>query len=230
MKTLSPRQQAPSHRVLLMSLFVLPLCLVSCDQSSKPKPVTRWDLFSEPSLALWKEAAMPKGGGIERESEGFKLKPGNPMTGIVFPDWEKQGLPLTDYVISYEAMRSGGRDFFGGVTFPVGSADRCVTFVLGGWGGSQVGISSIDGFDASENETGSSQHLENDRWYRVRIEVSNRWLKVLLDDRPIVNTNITSRTLSLRAGEAVHCVPFGFATYRTEGRLRKCLIERLPLP
>ncbi len=224
------RQQALWHRVLLRSLFLVSLGLVSCGESDQPKPITRWELFAEPFIDQWKEAAMPKTGGTAREAEGFVLKAGQPMTGIVFADWSKQGLPLTDYAISYEAMRTSGHDFFGALTFPVGSPERCVTFVLGGWGGSQVGISSIDGFDASENETGSSQHLENDRWYRVRIEVSNRWLKVLLNDRPIINTNITSRTLTLRAGEVVNCVPFGFATYRTEGKLRNCVIEKAKAP
>ena len=102
-----------------------------------------------------------------------------------------------------------------------------VTFVLGGWGGSQVGISCIDGYDASENTTGSSQRFENGRWYRVRIEVRTKEIKVLLDGRPIVLTNIAGRTLGLRSGEIERCVPFGFATFGTEGRVRGCVVERL---
>ena len=172
---------------------------------------------------------MSRSGGIQRDVDGFTMKAGQPMTGIVFPTWQQTGLPLTDYTISYEAMRVSGRDFFGAVTFPVGGFEQCVTFVLGGWGGKQVGISSIDGSDASENSTGSSQPLESNRWYRVRIEVTGKSLKVWLDDRPIINTNITGRTLGLRAGEVVHCVPFGFATYGTEGKLRGCVIERTRL-
>ena len=44
-----------------------------------------------------------------------------------------------------------GGDFFCGLTFPYG--DASCTFVVGGWGGGLVGLSSINGDDASENET-----------------------------------------------------------------------------
>ena len=178
-------------------------------------------------LDHWREADIERSGGITREKDGFTLKLGGPMTGIVFPTWTQDGLPLMDYAINYEAMRVSGKDFFGSITFPVGAAQRCVTFVLGGWGGAQVGISSIDGYDASENTTGSSQRFENGRWYRVRIELHEKELRVLLDDRPIVQTNLHGRSLSLRAGDISKCVPFGFASYGTEARVRKVVVTRL---
>ncbi len=136
-------------------------------------------------------------------------------------------MPVAEYAVTYEAMRVSGGDFFGSATFPVRDEKSFVTFVLGGWGGSQVGISCIDGYDASENTTGSSQRFENGRWYRVRIEVRTKEIKVLLDGRPIVLTNISGRTLGLRSGEIDRCVPFGFATFGTEGRVRGCVVERL---
>lgn len=203
--------------------------LVQCGER-KPEvaSVARWDLFAEPLVGHWQEAKIERSGGITREADGFTLNAGTPMTGDVFPTWMQDGLPLTNYAINYEAMRVSGSDFFGSVTFPIGKADRCVTFVLGGWGGSQVGISSIDGYDASENTTGSSQRFESGRWYRIRIEVTDRFLKVLLDGRPIIHTNLAGRSLSLRGGDILQCVPFGFATYGTTGRVRACVIERLP--
>lgn len=166
-------------------------------------------------------------GGMVREADGFTLKEGAPMTGIVFPSWLTDGMPVVDYAINYEAMRVSGSDFFGSVTFPVRDDKTFVTFVLGGWGGSQVGISCIDGYDASENTTGSSQHFENGKWYRVRIEVREKELRVLLDGRPIIQTNIAGRILSLRGGEIAKCMPFGFATYGTTGRMRSCVVEKL---
>ncbi len=170
---------------------------------------------------------MLHSGGVQREAEGYILKAGSPMTGIVFPTWEQDGLPLTAYRITYEAMRVSGRDFFGSVTFPVGSAENCVTFVLGGWGGSQVGISSIDGLDASMNSTGSMQRFEDGKWHRVRVEVTRDTLAVWLDDRPLARADISRAQLSLRSGEIDRCVPFGFATYETEGRVRNAVVERL---
>jgi len=184
-------------------------------------------LFSAPQIEKWHEAAMFKSGGITREADGYTLKEGSPMTGIVYPSWLKDGMPSTEYRITYEAMRVSGRDFFGSVTFPVRDEKTFVTFVLGGWGGSQTGISCIDGYDASENTTGSSQHFEDGRWYRIQVEVRAKEIKVLLDGRPVVQANIAGRDLSLRAGEIDGCVPFGFATYGTTGRVRACVVEKL---
>ena len=42
------------------------------------------------------------------------------------------------------------------------------TLILGGWGGSLIGISSIDDFDASENETGDDAYIfEDNQWYDI---------------------------------------------------------------
>ena len=47
------------------------------------------------------------------------------------------------------------------------------SFILGGWGGGIVGISSIDGRDASENETTDFRNFDNERWYKVRVRVDS---------------------------------------------------------
>ncbi len=52
--------------------------------TEKPEPA-RWDLFSTPLIEKWQEATMFQSGGIAREPDGFTLKEGSPMTGIVFP-------------------------------------------------------------------------------------------------------------------------------------------------
>lgn len=213
--------------MLRTGVAALLFCSCSERKPEAPAKIPRWELFSPALIQKWEEAKMIQGGGIVREDGGFTLKDGAPMTGIVFPSWLKDGMPIADYAIYYEAMRESGGDFFGSVTFPVRDEKTFVTFVLGGWGGSQVGISCIDGYDASENTTGSSQRFENGKWYRVRIEVRAKELRVLLDGRPIIQTNIAGRDLGLRAGEIDRCVPFGFATYGTTGRVRSCVVEKL---
>ncbi|RBP42607.1 hypothetical protein DES53_106316 [Roseimicrobium gellanilyticum] len=204
--------------------------LSSCgpkEPGTTPEAPLQWELFGKELGGHWKEAEMLHSGGVQQETDGHTLKAGSPMTGIVFPTWEKDGLPLTSYRLTYEAMRVSGKDFFGSVTFPVGAVENCVTFVLGGWGGSQVGISSIDGMDATMNATGSVQRFEDGKWYRIRIEVTPETLSVWLDDRSLAKADISRAQLSLRSGEIDRCVPFGFATYGTEGRIRNCVVERL---
>ena len=209
-------------------MCLLPLVLLCCspEKPEVPKQL-RWSLFETPLVEHWQDAKIERGGEVKREPDGFTLKEGTPMTGNVFPTWEQDGLPVIGYRVTYEAMRVSGGDFFGSVTFPVGSRERCVTFVLGGWGGTQMGISSIDGADASENVTGSSQRFENGRWYKVRIEVQEQLLRVWLDDRPLVSFNPKGRQLHLRGADIAKCVPFGFASYGTEGRVRGCVVERM---
>ena len=85
------------------------------------------------------------------------------MTGIT---WSND-LPIQNYEISLEAMRVSGGDFFCGLTFPVGK-DPC-SFIVGGWGGGVVGLSSVDSEDAAHNETTKYMKFENGRWYRVRV-------------------------------------------------------------
>jgi hypothetical protein len=48
-----------------------------------------------------------------------------------------------NYEIKLEAKKVTGNDFFCGMTFPVG--DSFCSFIVGGWGGPVVGLSSIDG-------------------------------------------------------------------------------------
>ncbi len=149
------------------------------------------------------------------------------MTGAKFANWTSAGMPDTNYAISYDAVRVEGRDSFGMCTFPVGSHQSHATFVIGGWGGTVTGISSIEFLDASENQTRAEQVFENNRWYRVHIEVRPDDLRAWIDDRPVVNASIKGKKVTLRHGDIDRCVPFGFATWNTAGKVRKVTVERL---
>ena len=147
------------------------------------------------------------------------------MTGVRFDAWDSAALPRTRYAIEYEAMRVEGNDFFGTVTFPVN--DTHATLIVGGWGGTLVGISSIDDMDASENSTRGNSFFENNRWHKVRIEVREDDLRAWIDGRLFVNVSIKGRKVGLRTGEISKCQPFGFATYATQARIRGVAIRRL---
>jgi hypothetical protein len=212
-------------------LLVLSLALVSCDPMTKPQvELKQWDLLAPDQLPHWAPAGIPDEGRTSITANEAVLEPGGPLTGLRYGNWQESGLPVCDYVIHFEATRMDGSDFFAAVTFPVRSLDTCATLVIGGWGGGLVGISSIDGQDASENATRGEHRFENGKAYRFRLEVREDELKVWLDDRLVINTSIKGRTLSLRPGYIEKCAPFGLATYSTTGRIRDLKIESLKYP
>jgi hypothetical protein len=178
-------------------------------------------LFDGKSLGKWRETPFTDRGTVRVDKGTIVLGAGNPMTGITWTD----SFPRSDYEIRLEAARLEGSDFFASLTFPVG--DSFCTWVTGGWGGDIVGLSSIDGWDASDNETRSYFTFEKGRWYRLRLEVTEERIRAWIDDQAIVNVAIGGRTIGLRFGEIKLSAPLGFASYLTTGGLRKIEYRRL---
>ena len=129
-------------------------------------------------------------------------------------------LPSAPYEVEWEAKRVSGSDFFCGLTFPTRSPQECVSLILGGWGGSLVGISSIDGMDAADNSTGMQFEFEDKRWYRIRVVVEEQRLQAWIDGQQVIDADTEERRLSLREGPIENCAPFGVATWLTIGELR----------
>jgi len=177
-------------------------------------------MFDRQTLAGWKESDFYDPGAVRIENDSIVMEQGNDMTGITWT----QDLPRVDYEVTLQAMRVAGSDFFCGLTFPV-KQDPC-TLILGGWGGSVVGLSCLDGYDASENET--SQWIEFDprRWYRVRLRVTQGRIEVWLEQKRIINVDLAGKEVSIRI-ECEPSRPFGIATWRTTGAVRDLRIRRL---
>jgi len=145
---------------------------------------------------------------------------GQPATGI---RWTGE-FPKSDYEVTLEAMRVAGDDFFCGMTFPVGPSS--LTLVCGGWGGSVVGLSSIDGEPAVENETCNIKDFEQGRWYRIRLRVGGPRIEVWIDKEKLVDLPTADRKLTIY-WEMEPALPFGIATWRTTGALRDVRVRRI---
>jgi hypothetical protein len=204
-------------------------CLaVGCDRNGAgPSLPRKWDLLGSALLSQWQQSGIPDEGSMQVTANALTLPAGLPMTGCKFAAWQALGMPGTDYAIEYEAMRVDGDDIFGMCTFPVSSHSGHATFVIGGWGGTLTGISSIDFKDASENSTRAEQKFANGVWHHVRIEVRPEDIRAWVNGRPVVNVSIKGRQVGLRPGYIDHCLPFGFATWNTEGRIRGVKVHRL---
>ncbi len=131
----------------------------------------------KPLNGSWVVSQFGGDGPVEIGDNSIKFGFGDPLTGI---RWEGDVL-RENYEIELEARRTDGFDFFCGLTFPVG--ENNVSFILGGWGGGVVGISSIDGRDASENDTTSFRNFDNEQWYKVRVRVDPNEIRCWIDDK-----------------------------------------------
>ncbi len=171
-------------------------------------------LFDGKSLGAWKETDFAGKGEVEVKDGQLILNAGGDLTGV-----NLAAAPATmDYEVEFQAMRVEGDDFFIGFTFPV--ADKHVTFIAGGWGGSVTGISNINGDSASENETTQFKKYENKKWYAVRVKVTKSKLEAWIDKEQVVDLETEGKQLAMRVGEIESSVPFGFATWRTKGALK----------
>ncbi|HEY2018623.1 MAG TPA: DUF1080 domain-containing protein [Bryobacteraceae bacterium] len=182
---------------------------------AQPKTGEWQSLFDGKSLQNWRETPFTGHGKVTIENGTLILGTGAPMTGVTW-----SGIfPRSNYEVRLEASRLEGADFFATMTFPV--HDSFCSWVTGGWGGDIVGLSSLDGWDASDNETRSYVNFENGRWYALRLQVTDERIMAWIDDRPIIDVAIAGRTISLRVGETKLSAPFGFASYNSKGGLRK---------
>jgi hypothetical protein len=143
---------------------------------------------------------------------------GSDMSGIT---WTKD-VPKQNYEIELEAQRVDGNDFFCGLTFPVGD-DPC-SFIVGGWGGGVVGLSSIDGQDAAHNSTTTYKEFKSGRWYTVRVRVTPERIACWLDDEQVVDQKLANRIVSIR-NEVFASKPLGIATYATVGRVKNIRVR-----
>ena len=201
--------------------FVLILAAVALGAALGADAPTATRLFDGKSLEGWKQTEFFKSGEVKVEDGAMIFAPGSPMTGVTFA----KDVPLrVNYELVYDARRLSGRDFFAAATFPVGKS--YATFVNGGWGGSITGVSSLNGADASENETGKYYRYENNRWYRFRIQVTAEVVRCWIDDQAVVAVAHVDRQVATRV-ESRSSQPLGFASYESGGAVRK--VEVRPL-
>jgi type 1 glutamine amidotransferase len=100
--------------------------------------------------------------------------------------------------------------------------------IIGGWGGSLVGFSSIDGMDASENEFTQYMRFDDKKWYSIRLRVTDSKIQAWVDNERMIDADITGRRISMRAGEIEDSVPFGLATFQTTAAIRAVKIREIP--
>jgi len=192
-------------------------------------------LFNGQDLSGWKVTNFGGEGEVTARNGVLVLAAGSPLTGVTFTGRKpKNGkkmprieLPTCNYELRLWARRVEGTDFFCGLTFPYKSSHA--SLILGGWGGSLLGISSIDLYDASENETTRYRKFERNRWYQIRLRVTDDLLEAWIDEDRIVDCDIKGRELTVRP-EVELSRPLGIASFDTQAEIRNLELRRLPAP
>ena len=178
------------------------------------------DFFDGKTLDGWEITNFGPQGAVYVSRGNIILGMGDGCTGIT---WKKY-FPTIDYEVQLEAKQISGNDFFCGMTFPVD--DEFCTLIVGGWTGMVTGLSNIDGYDASENETTIFRHYEKNRWYKIKLRVTSDSIHAWVDNTAIVDLHIGEKELSVRP-EVSLSKPFGIASWQTTAAIRN--IEVTPI-
>ncbi|HOW40295.1 MAG TPA: DUF1080 domain-containing protein [Bacteroidales bacterium] len=177
-------------------------------------------IFNGSSLDSWEITNFGPQGPVSVSGDELILGMGEGCTGVTY----KGSVPLNNYEISLEARRREGNDFFCGITFPV-QTEFC-TFIAGGWGGATVGLSCIDGKDAAENETTTLRNFERNRWYGIRIRVTDNMIEAWIDNEKVVALSSKGKKLSVRA-EVTLSKPLGLASWNTVAGIRNVRLKEI---
>src|SRR5207302_808261 len=160
-------------------------------------------------------------GKVHVQDGALVMDKGGTMTGVAYA---RADFPKMDYEVGFEAKRIAGGDFFGTTVFPVG--DTFCSLVLGGWGGTIVGLSNVNHENASQNMTTSVKDFDSGKWYKARLRVTKDRIKAWIDADAVVDLDTTDRKISLH-GACDPCKPFGFATWKTTGAVRAVRVRPL---
>ena len=210
------------------SLFLLLIgqCFHAIGENSSDPPDWKaedWKpLFDGKSLKGWKTTDFAGHAVPKVEKGNIVIPAGLALSGI----HATSPPPKMNFELTLEAKKMDGNDFFCCLTFPYGES-HC-SFVVGGWGGGVVGISSIDGMDASENETANYMAFEKNRWYRITVRITPKKIEAWIDKSKMVDLKTVDRKISMRFGEIEESVPLGIATWMTSAQLRDIRIRKIP--
>lgn len=218
---------------ILLPILLLLLVLVTCKSGNKSSekseeiifipdiPAGSKALFDGNSLTNWEITNFGTQGPVRVSGGNMIIGMGEGCSGIT---WTSD-FPKQNFEVGLEARKTGGNDFFCGLTFPV-QEDFC-SLIVGGWGGPVVGLSTIDGLDASENETRLLRNFEKDVWYSIRLQVSGDQIIVWIDDEKLVDFPYQNHKIGIRP-EVSLSRPFGICTWYTAAEIRNFWFREFP--
>jgi len=178
-------------------------------------------LFDGKSMKGWKTTNFAGHGEARVKDGAIEIDMGLALSGVQYTNEP----PRINYEISLEAMKRDGGDFFCGLTMPY-KKEHC-TFICGGWGGGVVGLSSINGMDAAENDTTEYKKFENNQWYRISLRVMDDRIQAWIDGKLFLDVDTTNVSIGMRIGEIEESIPLGVATWMTSSAIRDIRLRKI---
>lgn len=212
----------------LLILATLTLWMIGAgptEGADAPVATNTLSLFDRTTFGGWKITEFAGKGEIRIEDGELRLAAGEMLTGLT---WTNPLPARMNYEITLEAKKIDGSDFFCGLTFPYNN--ECCTWIVGGWGGGVVGLSSLDGQNASENDTTKYRNFEKNKWFKLRLRVETDNITAWVDDEKLIDCDTTGRKVSMRIGEIELNKPLGISAWQTAAALRNIRFTRLPAP
>jgi len=213
--------------LLIVILFVFVACSHArqkqnntLEETEQVIPRNATSLFDGETLEGWEVTNFGTQGVVRVSGGKIIINMGDGCSGINRDD----DFPKINYEIGLEARKMQGNDFFCGLTFPVN--ETYCSFIVGGWGGPVVGLSTIDGLDASENETKILKNFEKERWYKIRLLVDNQKIMAWIDNENVVDFAYSGRNLGIRP-EVSLSKPFGICTWMTTAEFKNIWLRDL---
>lgn len=212
-------------RILTLSaallLALVPHPALAQDTAKSKADTKEKSLFDGKTLEGWKPSKFTGGGTVTVKDGAIVMEKGKKVSGVTY---DRGDFPRTDYEVTFEGKRIAGDDFFCTATFPVG--DNYCSLVVGGWGGTVVGLSSLDFQDASQNETTTYKEFTMNQWYSFRIRVTKERIVAWIDKEKVADVELKDRNISTRI-EVNASKPFGFSTWDTVGAVRGIRLQTL---
>jgi hypothetical protein len=185
-------------------------------QSTEPESSGWRPLLPSEGLEGWEITDFYGHGKVTWDGRLLVFEEGKPLTGITY-DKKDVKFPTNNFEIELEAKRIRGNDFLCGLTFPVGKG--FCSFIAGGWGGGLVGLSSIDGADASENATTTYHDFKNDQWYRFKVAVDDDFVRCWIDGEEVVSQERENHQFTTRI-EVYASQPLGLCVFNSRVEIR----------
>ncbi len=213
----------------VVSLVAVTTIPVGCTGKKAPEPVMVKEmalpadsgyLFNGKNLEGWEITNFGPQGPVYVSGGSVILGMGEGCTGITW----KGPFPRNNYMVTLDAKRVSGSDFFCGMTFPVDSS--FCSLIIGGWGGAVVGLSTVNSLDASENNTRLIMNFDTDKWYNICLSVKEDSIKASIDGKVVVDFAIGNNKLSIRP-EVRLSRPFGITSWTTTAAIKNIRLKKI---